>query len=173
MNMKRINTIICLAALAAFSHAGVNFNLSNATQSVAAPGSGFVLVTFSGTITTSGGFAPTDFVVELPNNGTDTLVFDSFNTNLVNYVVAGVANTSYTGDLFSLRVASTDSMGVYDQGDTPSGFSIFSEAIAHAAKNGVDAADNEFYSVEVVPEPTSLALLGMGGAALLVRRRRR
>ncbi|MBS1709050.1 MAG: PEP-CTERM sorting domain-containing protein [Armatimonadetes bacterium] len=173
--MKRKLTLASLVAAAAVSQAGINFNIDNPDMSVVKPTSGFVLVDFTGTITTSAGFAPTlDGGVELPSNGSALLTFDHFDAGLVAYLTAGVADSNYSGALFTFRVQSTDADGVYDLSSTSLGFSPFAEAVIHAKKNGVDASDNEFLSVKVlsVPEPACLALLALGASALLARRRR-
>lgn len=170
--MKRIITLASLALVAAVSQAGINFNLNSPNAVVARPGSGFVLVTFSGTIDLSGGFAPTQGIVELPSNGSNFLAFDSFDAGFLAYLTAAVVDSDYTGNLFTLQVASTDALGLYDMNNGGFGSSPFAEAIVTATKNGIVAGDNEFYSVEVVPEPASLAILGLAAGALVARRRK-
>lgn len=170
--MKRIIALASLALVATVSQAGINFNLNNPNVTVSRPGSGFVLVTFSGTVDLSGGFAPLLATVELPQNGSNTLAFDSFDSSFLAYLSAGVVDSDYSGDLFSLQVSSTDPYGTYDMNNSSFGSSPFAEAIVTASKSGIAAADNEFFSVEVVPEPASLAILGLATGALVARRRR-
>ena len=173
--MKRILALTSLAVFAAAANAGVNFNLSNPDVTVVKPTSGSVLVTFSGTMTTSEDFAPSqDWAIEFPGNGTDFIPFDSMNAAFANYLAAGVANSSYTGEMVSFRVDSSLLDGLYDQNDSGFGFSPFAEMVFHGTRDGLDAADNEFFSIRVtsVPEPTSMALLGLGALALLKKRRK-
>ncbi len=173
MDMKRIFGLAGLALLAVAANASINFNITNQDQTIVKPTSGFVLATFSGTVTTSGGWAPSTITVEWPGNGSNFLTFDSFDAAFVAYLGAGVPNSNYSGDLFSIQVASTDADGLYDLNGSSSGSSPFAEAIFYAMKNGVVAGDNEYYSitVESVPEPVSMGILGLGALALIRRRR--
>lgn len=171
MDMKRIFGLAGLALLAVAANASINFNITNQDQTIVKPTSGFVLATFSGTVTTSGGWAPSSIAVEWPGNGSTSLTFDSFDATFVAYLSAAVPNSNYSGDLFSIQVASTDADGLYDLNSF--GSSPFAEATLYAMKNGVEAGDNEYYSitVESVPEPVSMGILGLGALALIRRRR--
>jgi len=172
MTMKRTLILAGLFAFAASANAVVNFNITNPSQVVAAPNSGFVLVTFAGTVTLTGGFAPSFAAVESPGNGSNFLTFDSFDAGFLTYLSNAVVNSNYAGDLFTFQVQSTDVPGLYDQNNGGFGSSPFAEAIFYASKNGALASDNEFFDVTVtaVPEPASMAVLGLGAAALLRRR---
>lgn len=170
--MTRIAVFCALVAGAASAHAGLNLNLNNPYQTVAAPSSGSISVVFTGTVDILlPTFDATQADLEFPSDGSNFLT-GAFDPAFVAYLGANLPGVDYTGNLFSITVTSTTANGFYWLNNGSLGFSPLSEFIVHAGNGVQTARDNEFYGVTVVPEPASMAILGLGASALIRRRKR-
>ena len=171
--MKKLALALGLLSVGAASQAAINFNISNAYQTATLPNSGMITVTFSGTVDV---LLPTwdavNITVESPGNGSAFLTFDSFDAGFVAYLGSNAPGVDYTGNLFSIQVNSTDAQGFYYLNGSSFGMSALSEAIVYASvPGGPEIADNEYFGVNVVPEPATMAALGLGAIALIRKRR--
>lgn len=168
--MKKL-ALLGLATIATGAYAGVNLNLSDHVKSVVQPGTGFVDVVFSGTVDVLPNWDATSAVLYTPDNGSAALS-GGLTTAFLDYLSGSFAGTDFNGDLFFIRVQASDAVGFYDQNALSTGGS--SELVVNAVNGNRRFADNEYYGVEVqaVPEPATLAALGLGAIALIRRRRK-
>ena len=159
--MKRL--LLSLGFVSAFAgsaSAVLNLNLSNPVMSVPFSASAQT-VTIFGSVTgvTSD---VTSATLSAPAGSGITIAADpAFST----YVNASGANTNYgsVGSPLAIAVLSIPAglaIGVYDG---PNAFVTVNDA------RGL--ADNEYYEVDVVPEPASFAALAIGAVALVRRRK--
>lgn len=169
--MKKLACLCAVVGLSSASFGFVNLNLNNPYQTAGVPGSGSIFLTFSGMVDIlNPAFAISGATLEAPDNGSQVLNV-AFDAGFLAYLSASAPGVDYTGDIFTVEIQSTTQVGNYWFG--AGGLSAFSELIVSASGAGLpDAVDNELYGVEVVPEPATLAALGLGAAALLRRRRK-
>jgi hypothetical protein len=169
--MRKI-TLFALAAVSVMASAGVNLNLNNPVETVNLPNSGSVNVVFTGTVDVLPGWDASSATLYFPFLGSNGLG-GGFDSNFLTYLGGSNAGVDYSGNLFSITVNSTDAPGYYDFNSlSPTSTSQF---VVGASKNGVSFSDNEYFAVDVqaVPEPASIAMLGIGSLALIRRRRRK
>lgn len=171
--MRKI-ALMALAGVATVASAGVNLNLNQAVQTVTLPNAGFTTVTYSGTVDVLAGWDATSALSwNASLDGVSNFKAVTFDAAFVAYLSGANAGIDYTGDLFSLDIQSTDPVGLYDQNaGSPTGTSQLIVSAVNT-RNQREFSDNEYYAVNVVPEPASLIALGVGAAALLRRRNRR
>ncbi|RYG21238.1 PEP-CTERM sorting domain-containing protein [bacterium] len=169
--MKKLVLAFGACALTSLSFASVNVNLDQEYWTVNPGGS----VTITGTVTLTPGWDVTNWTVEFPSNG--SVFLPTFiDVDFDNYSF-GVTNANYSGPLFTVSPDAAAALGLYDQSTAFSG-SLSTRAefgvTATRLSDGATADDYENYGVEVqaVPEPASLAALGLGAAAFLRRRKR-
>ncbi len=173
--MKKSLAVLALAVVAALSQAAINLNIDNPDQSVNLPTSGTVTLTFTGTITCSSDWKPdgNSFAAypALQNSSTN-LATTAFDGAYLTYIGTANYGDDYSGNLFTVTVASTDAPGYY-------GFLVNSNDAAYMSVEGVHTSGNKFndsesfsVTVNAVPEPASMGVLGLGVAALLRRRRK-
>lgn len=169
--MKKIACLGALIGLSSVSFGFVNLNLNNPYQNAAIPGAGSIFLTFNGTVDILNPmFAISGATLEAPDNGSQLLNV-AYDAGFLAYVSAGTPGVDYTGDIFTVEVQSTSQVGNYWFG--AGGLSPFAELTVTASGAGLpDAVDSEMYGVTVVPEPATLAALGLGAAALIRRRRK-
>jgi hypothetical protein len=152
------------------ANAQVNFNLTNPHQTVAVPNAGSVNVVFTGTVDVTSGWDVTGANVTLPSLiNSAPFLGGSFDPAFIAYVGGVTPGLDYSGNIFRITVTSTTPLGLYG----------FQSTTANPVQSTVTATngtstfvDNEAYSVNVVPEPATLAALGLGVAALVRRRRK-
>lgn len=168
--MKKLVGLIALGGLSTFSFGFINVNLSNPYQTANVPGSGSIFLTFSGTIDILNPlYTFTIASLETPFSGPNILN-TTYHADLINYVNTATPGQDFTGNLFTVEVKSTDALGNYwFDSSSQTGLSEF---VGSATASGLPgASDNEMYGVTVVPEPATLAALGIGAVALIRRRR--
>ncbi|RYG21239.1 PEP-CTERM sorting domain-containing protein [bacterium] len=168
--MKKLLLTLGASAFAALSFASVNVNLDHEYWD-GTPGSS---VTIFGTITLTPGWDIDIVEVEFPSNGTDSLV-GGFHPDLIAYLLP-VTSATYSGALFTIDIPATATPGLYDASSffpTNSSRAEFGVQATRASDNA-KAGDYENFGINVqaVPEPGSLAALGLGAAAFLRRRKR-
>ena len=173
--MLRTLAVLAFATVAVASQAALNLNIDNPDQSVNLPTSGNVTLTFSGSIVCSADWKPNgNGFLTFPSlqNSTTQLTNVSYDNNLLTYISSANFGDDYTGDLFTVTGASTDVAGYY-------GYYVNSSDAAYFQIDGVNTGggtfkDTESFSVTVnsVPEPASMAILGLGVAAFLRKRKK-
>lgn len=167
--MKRILVPLAILGAAASANAVLNLNINVQYQTVAPPSSGTLTVVFSGTVDV---LLPTFDVnsaaLEFPFRNSTDFLGGSIDSGFATYIAATSPGVDYSGILFTISVPSTTPLGNYIF-DASGGLAEF----LVSATNGVTSGtDNEFFGVNVVPEPATMAALGIGVVALLRRRKK-
>ena len=170
--MKRhLITLAAFGALAAHSSAILNLNLAPQTYTVSQAGG---TVSILGTVSRASTDAITGATATQAFSGANALaqpVFTgAFNTFL------GSSDLSFNGVVATITVPAGQAAGIYDSANatgTPGASFTLNGTDTRTTPNAT-ISDAEFYSVEVqaVPEPSAFAALGLGGLALLRRRRK-
>lgn len=166
--MRKLFCLPLLAA-AAISSAAINFEFDNSEAFVTAPESGSITYTFTGTVTVDPGFTVSGASLINPYMANSTTGLTAmFANDLLNWILN--PTSTYTGALLTVMIDSTSPAGEYGyalNSTSPSTLTI-------SATDGVNTyGDSEAYvvNVEAVPEPATMAVLGLGAAALVRRRR--
>jgi hypothetical protein len=162
-----------LALAAAGAQAAVNLNINVQYQTAVRPSSGSIFVTYSGTVDVLlPTFDVTLWALEFPGNSSSVFLNSNIDPGFHAYMVATLPGVDYVGALFTVEVTSTTALGFYWLNNNSLGMSPLSEFVV-TADNGVESAsDNEFHGVTVVPEPATMAAMGLGLVALARRRRK-
>ncbi len=168
--MKRhLLTLAFAGALAAHASAILNFNLTVNELSTTAGTN----VVFSGTVTGVTGdltLAASSVGSAFKSTG-GTGISGNFTTDFLNYLNQNTT-ANYSGTIFEAIVPSGLAAGTYD---TNAALTNGAQVVVGGTnQHGDSVQDNEFYAVDVqaVPEPASMAALGLGAFGLLRRRKR-
>jgi hypothetical protein len=165
--------ILAALAVPGAALAGVNLNFDVPYETVVRPNSGSVDVVFTGTIDVLlPEFDVTGLFVEFPSMDNVTFLATNFHPDLTAYFLADLPGVDYSGNLLTVTVQSTDALGFYYLNNSGSGTSPLAEFIVTASDDSDFASDNEFYGLNVVPEPATCAALGLGVLALARRRKK-
>lgn len=172
--MKKIILLSVFGASAAMSQAAVNLTIDNPYQGVDLPSSGQVVLTFTGTVD-----------IQLPDYDLFSIALDfpglttggpflssAIDSNFSSYMGASNPGVDYTGALFSVTVDASDAPGDYFFNSANN--TNLADLLIMASDGVHTSTDSEAFGVSVraVPEPASMAVLGLGVAALLRKRRK-
>ncbi len=160
MNPLRSVSLLALASLALSAHAAFTLTLSDPVRT-AAPGDA---LSFAGILTNTGPDAVylQGALFLAPGLNLDPSPYNDNHPALLN------AGESYTGAFFNVNVPATAVPGSYG-----GGFSVLGGASSDPFDPFTTTASDGFtVVVNPVPEPATLAALGLGAGALLRRRKR-
>ena len=171
--MRKILLSFAGALVSSWAAASLNININVPYQTAVRPATGSIFVLFTGTIDV---LLPTFDVnaatLEFPLDASSNVLTGTFDPAFNTYLGSAAPGVDYAGPLFSIEVTSTSPLGFYWLNPSGNGFSALSEFLVSASDGAQTATDNEFYGVTVVPEPVTMAAVGIGVAALLRRRRK-
>lgn len=172
--MKKLGFAVAALVATAPAHAALNLILNNPYQSVNQPLAGTTSVVFSGTVDVLLPFFDvTGATIELPGSTSNVFLNVNADPGFVAYIAGNNPGVDYTGTLFTVDVSNTTPIDFYWLNNGGTG--PLSEFIVSGIGLDRDASDNEFFGVDVlnpVPEPATLAVLGLGAIGLMRRRRR-
>lgn len=168
--MKKF-ALLALLGVCGAAQAAINFNLDIPDQVIVQPGSTTTVV-FTGTVDVTSGWDAFGASMDFPYLISSTTGLSvAFTSSFTSYMASAAPGVDYAGSIFEATVNPTDPVGLYGYAFN----SINPSEIVVSGSNGVSTFnDSEAYSVEVVavPEPATLAVLGLGAAALIRRRRK-
>lgn len=173
--MKKFFVLAGLVGLGAAAQAAINLNINQQYQTVVKPNTGSIFVTFSGTIQVLlPSFDVTSYAIEIPGSASNVFLGAFIDPTFQAYVLGNNTGVGYSGNFFSVQVSSTTPNDFYWLSSASSiGMSPLAEMIVEAGAPGSNliARDNEMYGLTVVPEPATMAALGIGALALIRKRR--
>jgi hypothetical protein len=187
MNFRTTVSIFTVASLAALSHATVTF--SNFTFNAEATGAGFTTPVANGNSVL---YQPSNAVLvgaaspityEFAYDATTDAGAISGVSGLTQAFTGGTATASYTIEVFDLvgggllgsqtvdAAANASQLAAISFGGTAAVHVVSSLKLTAPASFGFAAVAQANESVQTVPEPTTMACLGLGAIGLLRRRR--
>jgi len=167
--MKKLSLLAAAFGMIASAQAGFNLNIDSQYQTAVLPSSGSITVTFTGTVDVLlPNFDITGASLEFPYANSSDFLNDAFDSNFLTYISGSSPGVDYSGALFTVTVTSTTPQGFYYL-DSSGGLA---ELVVSGSNGTVSGSDNEFFGVNVVPEPATMAVLGLGAMALVHRRRK-
>lgn len=171
--MKKHVALLALAACSTAAQASINLNIWPQYLTVTRPTSGTSTAVFSGTLQVIvPTYDVTSAVVEVPFTSTNNAVIPVLDPGFSAYVAGNSPGLGYSGALFSIAVTPSTPLELFWLNSGTSGLMVLSEVIVSASDSSNNVAnDNEAFGLNVVPEPATLAAIGLGCAALLRRRR--
>lgn len=171
--MKKLFALVSVAACSVAAHASINLNIWPQYISVARPTSGSANVVFNGTLSILlPAYDVTSAVVEVPFSSTNQAIIPVIDPGFSAYVAGNNPGQNYTGAIFSINVTPTTPLELFWLNSGTSGLMVLSEVIVSASDSSNNTAtDNEAFGLNVVPEPATLAALGLGLTAMLRRRK--
>lgn len=158
----RSAAILGLAVAALAASADPTISLSTPDVTIVRPTSGSVTYDFVGTVAATAGSAFTGFGESYPSLLNSTTMLDVA-PGTVDYS----GTSTYTGVLFTVTVASTTELGYYgyvSESNIRSTYYAFDDVGASSTPYSI--------TVQAVPEPATLAALGLGASAFLRRRKK-
>ncbi|HLO98288.1 MAG TPA: PEP-CTERM sorting domain-containing protein [Fimbriimonas sp.] len=173
--MVKFGLVLGFAAVGAASSFGaLNLDLNENYKSTLLPNTGSVNLTFSGKVDILlPGYDIIDGFLEFPRlTPTGAALAVSYVPAFLTYANAANPGVDYNGDIFIVTVSSTDATGEYFYNNTEG--TDFAEFSLTASNGTFSSTDVEMFGVDVnaVPEPASMAVLGLGAVALLRRKRK-
>lgn len=174
--MVKFGLVLSVAAVGAASSFGaLNLDLNENYKSTLLPNTGSVDIMFSGKVDILlPGYDIIDGFLEFPRLTPTTGAFLSvtFVPAFLTYANAANPGVDYNGDIFFVTVLSTDATGEYFYNNASA--TDFAELSLTASNGTFSSTDIEMFGVDVnaVPEPATMAVLGLGAAALLRRKRK-